>query len=142
MYKNVYEIFDEFEKAKTKKDKIDVLRKNANYALRNVLQGTFNPNIQFIFDKIPTYKVSDAPVGLGYSTIHQELGRVYLFEKNSPKVSPQLTSKRKEEILIQVLESLEAREAEVYANMIMKKQKVKGLDKKIVKEAFPELDFG
>ena len=142
MYKNVYEIFDEFEQAKTKKDKIDVLRRNVNYALRNVLQGTFNPNIQFIFEKIPNYKVSDAPVGLGYSTIHQELGRVYLFEKNNPKVSPQLTQKRKEEILIQVLESLEAREAEVYANMIMKKQNVKGLDKKIVKEAFPEIDFG
>jgi hypothetical protein len=142
MYKNVYEIFDEFEQAKTKKDKIDVLRRNVNYALRNVLQGTFNPNIQFIFEKIPNYKVSDAPVGLGYSTIHQELGRVYLFEKNNPKVSPQLTQKRKEEILIQVLESLEAREAEVYANMIMKKQNVKGLDKKIAKEAFPEIDFG
>ena len=84
MYKNVYEIFDEFEQAKTKKDKIDVLRRNVNYALRNVLQGTFNPNIQFIFEKIPNYKVSDAPVGLGYSTIHQELGRVYLFEKNNP----------------------------------------------------------
>lgn len=142
MYKNVYEIFDEFEKAKTKKDKIEILRKNNTYALINVLQGTFNPNIQFVFEQIPNYKASDAPAGLGYSSIHQELGRVYLFEKNSLKVSPQLTHKRKQEIFIQALESLEAREANVYANMIMKKQNVKGLDIKIVKEAFPDLDFG
>jgi hypothetical protein len=137
--KNISEIFDEFEKAETKQEKITILRNNSNYALRNVLQGTYNSNIQFVFDRIPDYKASDAPPGLGYSSIHQELGRVYLFEKNSPKVSPQLTEDRKRQLLIQILESLEAREAEIYANMILKKQKVKGLDKKIVQEAFPDL---
>ena len=142
MYKNVYEIFDEFDKAKTRKDKIEILRKNNTYALRNILQGTFNPNIQFIFEQMPKYKASDAPAGLGYSSIHQELGRVYLFEKNNNRVSPQLSQKRKEQILIQALESLESREAEVFANMLLKKQNVKGLDKKIVKEAFPDLDIG
>lgn len=141
MMKLISEIFDEFEKASTKEEKIKVLRNNNNYALRNVLQGTFNPNIQFIFENIPKYKASDAPAGLGYSSIHQELSRVYLFEKNNPKVSPQLTEKRKQELLIQILESLEAREAEVFANMILKKQNVKGLNKELVQEVFPDLIF-
>lgn len=141
MYKNVYEIFDLFEKAPTTKEKIEVLRRNNNYALRNVLQGTFSSSVKFVFDKLPKYKASDAPAGLGYTSIHQELDRIYLFEQNSPKVNPNLSHKRKEEILIQTLESLEAREAEVFANMIMKKQNVKGLTKKIVQEAFPDLNL-
>jgi len=137
--KNIYEIFDEIAKAKNKNDRIAILRYNNSYALKNVLLGTYAPYINFVFDKIPTYKSSDSPPGLGYSSIHQELGRIYLFEKDNPKVNPNLSHKRKEELLIQILESLEAREAEVFANMILKKQKVKNLDKKLVDEAFPGL---
>lgn len=137
--KNVYEIFEEVSKTNSKNEKMQILRNNATYALKNVLKGTFDPNISFVFDKIPEYKPSDAPPGLGYSSIHQELGRVYLFERNSPKVSPSLTMKRKEEILIQMLESLEKREAEVFANMLLKKQRVKGLTYNLVKETFPDL---
>ena len=54
-------------------------------------------------------------------------------------MSPNLTPQRKEQILIQILEALEKREAEIYMNMLLKKQVVKGLDSKIVKEAFPDL---
>jgi hypothetical protein len=137
--KNIYEIFDEFEKAPSKQDKINVLRSNANYTLRSVLKGTFSPNVNFTIDKVPYYNPSDAPPGLGYTSIAQELGRAYLFEANNPKVDPNLTSERKEKILIQILEALEKREAEVFMNMLLKKQKVKGLTSNIVKEAFPDL---
>lgn len=137
--KNIYEIFDEYEKAETIDDKINVLRSNESYALRNVLQGTFDRNIKFSIKTIPNYKISDAPPGLGYTSIHVELGRIYIFEENNPKVSPNLSLERKNQILIQILESLEAREAEVFANMLLKKQNVKGLTYAIVKQAFPDL---
>lgn len=137
--KLISEIFEEVENAKTKKDKIEVLRNNDNFALRNVLLGTYAPFIEFIFDEIPPYKVSDAPIGLGYTSIHQELGRAYLFEKNTNKVSSNLTYDRKKQLLIQILESLEKNEAAIYANMLMKKQNVKGLDATLVKEAFPNI---
>ena len=125
MMKNLYEIFDEFEKASTKQDKIDILRNNSSYALT--------------ITNIPYYKPSDSPPGLSYSSIHQELGRTYIFEKNNPKVSPNLSDKRKEHILIQILECLEEREAQIYMNMLLKKQRVKGLTSNVVKEAFPDL---
>lgn len=139
MMKNIHEVFTEFEHAKTTKEKVEVLQKNDSYALKNVLEGTYSPNVKFCFKKIPDYKPSDAPIGLGYTSIHQELGRAYLFQENNPKVNPNLTHKRKEEILIQILESLEAKEAEVYANMLLKKQHVKGLTLSVVKQAFPDL---
>jgi len=137
--KNIYEIFDEFEKAETKQDRIAVLRNNDNYALRNVLRGTFDPDVVFTVEKVPNYKPSDSPPGLAYTSINQELGRVYLFEKNNPRTDPNLSDARKDQILVQMLEAMEKREAEVFMNMILKKQKVKGLNDKIVKEAFPNL---
>ena len=45
MMKAIYEVFDEFEKAESVDDKIAVLRNNSSYALRNILQGTFDKKI-------------------------------------------------------------------------------------------------
>jgi hypothetical protein len=137
--KNVYEIFAEFEKSASREDQILVLRYNGTYALKTVLRGTFDPGVQFVFDAAPKYKVGDSPPGMSYSSISQELSRAYLFEKNNPRVAPGLSLDRKTQILIQILEVLEAKEAEVFMNMILKKQNVKGLTYEIVKEAFHDL---
>jgi hypothetical protein len=137
--KSIYEIFEEVEKAPTKKEKIEVLRKNRNYALRSVLKGSFDPNVEFVIERVPYYNPSDSPPGLGYTGLHQEIDRVYLFEKNNPKVDPNLSQDRKEKILIQMLEAMEKREAEILMNMLLKKQKVKGLTYNLVKEAFPDI---
>jgi hypothetical protein len=137
--KNIYEVFDEFENASTKEERISSLQKNDCYALRQILRGTFDPSIEFAIERVPNYKPSDSPAGLGYTSIHQELGRTYLFQREHPKLSPDLTIARREQILVQILETLEAREAIVFMNMILKKQKVRGLDMQIVQEAFPNL---
>jgi hypothetical protein len=139
MLKNVYEVFEEFEKRESREDKIAVLRFNGDWALRHILKGTFDPNIEFVIDTVPYYTPSDSPIGLGYTSIHQELGRAYIFERNNPKVNPGLTHERKVVILTQMLEALEKREAEIFMNMLLKKQVVKDLDYDIVKEAFPGL---
>jgi hypothetical protein len=137
--KNLYEIFDEYQQRTTKEDRLAVLRYNNTHALSNVLKGMFHPDIQFVIEKVPNYKPSDAPAGLGYTSINQELGRLYLFIKDHPRVDPGLSYNRKEQILIQILEALEKREAEIFMMMLLKKPKIKGLDYKIVKEAFPDL---
>lgn len=138
--KLISEIFDEIKQRESKEDKIAVLRYNSSWALRNVLKGTFDPNIKFVINWVPSsYVPNDAPNGLGYTTIAQELGRAYLFELDNPKVSPSLTLERKEQLLVQILEALEKTEADVYMNMILKDQKVEGLTYEIVKEAFPDL---
>lgn len=135
--KNIYEVFDDFVKASTREEKINVLRSNSGYALDAILRGTFHPYIKYVFDEIPNYKKSDDPPGLSYTSIHQELSRIYLFEENNPKVAANLTLDRKKYLLIQMLESLEAREAEILAGMLMKRLPVKGLTYKLVQEAFP-----
>lgn len=137
--KNIHEILDEVALRKTKQEKIAVLQHNQGWALKNILQGAFDPRIQFTVKDIPKYNRMIAPIGMGWSSIHQELGRAYLFEANNPKTPPTLTEKRKNEILVQILENLEEKEAELFAGMIKKDLKVKGLTYDVVKEAFPEL---
>jgi hypothetical protein len=137
--KNLYEVFEEFEKAPNREEKINILRTNKTYALECVLRGTFFPNIRYVFDEIPNYRRSDAPAGLSYTSIHQELDRVYLFEVNNPRVAPTLTLERKKVILAQMLESLEEKEAAVFSGMLMKRLPVEGLTYKLVQEAFPGL---
>lgn len=136
--KNIYEVFDDFRNVKTKAERIEVLRKNDTWALRQVLLGAFHPNIQFTV-KIPEYKSQDMPAGMSYSNMTTELGRIYLFVKDNPKAPAGLTEKRKEEILIQILEVLEKKEAEVFANMIRKDLKVPYLTEAMVNDAFPGL---
>lgn len=139
MAKNLYEVFDEFQTATNREAKVDILRRNNSYAMQCVLRGTFHPNVRYVIDEIPKYKDSDSPPGMGYSSIAQELDRIYLLEENHPRTSPNLTLDRKKVILAQMLESLEAKEAAIFAGMIMKKLPVKGLTYKLVQEAFPGL---
>ena len=137
--KNVYEIFEEFEAQTTKEGKIAVLHKNADWTLRSALKGAFDPNVQFTITEIPTYTPSLDPPGLSQTSLYHELGRAYLFEKNNPKVPLTLTDARKKEILLQMLEALEEKEAKVLEGILTKKLKVKGLTYSVVKEAFPDL---
>lgn len=139
MNKAIYEIFEEVENAGSKEERLFILRKNANWALRSTLKGAFDPNVKFVFDKMPDYTPSLDPPGLSHTSLHQELMRAYLFEVGNPQVSPTLTHQRKTEILIQMLETLEAKEAKVLEGILTKKLKVKGLNYALVKEAFPDL---
>lgn len=137
--KNIYEIFEEFQKAETIDDKKRVLIKHWNIDLQTVLQATFHPEVHFAIDRVPLYKPSDMPIGMGWSGMHQELKKVYLYQKDHPKRPPNLTEKRMYEILAMALESLEAKEAIVFMNMLLKDLKVPNLDYKLVKDIAPFL---
>lgn len=139
MIKNVYEILDEVASAPDDQARKAILFYNNNYALRCILRAAFHPNIKFSIDRVPYYKPSLAPVGLSDSTLHKEINRIYLFEANNPRVSPNLTQERKEKLLIQLLESLESKEAVVLINTLLKDLKVPGLTKELVEEVFPDL---
>lgn len=136
--KNIYEVFQEFTSVKTKQDRINVLRKNESWALKSVLQGAFNTNVKFNV-KVPEYNKVDVPAGMSYDHMTSALQRAYLFQEGNPRTPPTLTEKRKEELLIQLLESLEPKEAEVFANMLRKDLKVPYLTQALVNEAFEGL---
>jgi hypothetical protein len=61
-----------------------------------------------------------------------------MFQKGNPTAEG-LTPRKRNELLLQLLESLEPREAEVVMGIFKKDQGVPGLSYDFVKEAFPNM---
>ena len=132
------EIIDKFAKAKTRKDKKEVLEKHKdNGVLRHLLRGTFDPKVQWTITEQPDYaKDVEMPEGAEPNTLYHEMPNCSIFVKGHPAAA-RLKPKRAKELLIQILESLSDSEAVLYMQMLKKNSKVKGLTSKLVLEVFP-----
>ena len=129
------EIFDEFEKAETKEQRIHVLRSNYHPALRDFLIMAFNPNIKFDV-VIPNYRPAPEPAGLNYTYLDMEIPKLYRFIKDHPKRSSNLTEKKKTQILTVILEALHKDEADILVKLLKKQFKLKNLTVKLIQEAY------
>jgi hypothetical protein len=138
--KNIYEIFDEFELAETKQERMKVIEKNLSQTLVDVLKMTYHPGFQWYIKEMPEgYQVPTANLpGLSVAQLSTQIRKLYLFRVGE-LTAEKLTEQKRTELLLQILESLESREAEVIIGIFNKDQGVKGLDYKFVKEAFPNL---
>jgi hypothetical protein len=139
MRKNVYEVFDEFAKAESKQDKINVLANNWTPTLKLVLQLAYRPEMQWKFKDYPDrYKKPDTKPGISYASLDTELKRLYMFRVGN-ETAEKLTTKRAEEILMVLLESLEPREADIVIGIFKKDLGVKGLTLKFIRENIPDV---
>jgi len=137
--KNIFEVFDEFELAKNKKARMDVIGQNLSKALTEVLQLAFHPRYEWYMKEVPQgYVIKNVPAGMGYAQLSTELRKMYMFQKGN-ETADKLTDKKREQLLVEYLQNLEPREAEVVMGIFNKDLGVKGLDYKFVKEAFPNL---
>lgn len=136
--KNIYEVLNDFKKASGKNERLEILRKNDTYALRQVLLGTFEKGIEFDVE-IPKFNREKIPAGMSYSHMTSVLDRVYLFVKDHPRRPAGLSTQRQTELLIQILESIEEPEADVFIGMLKKDLKIPYLTPSLVNEAFPGL---
>lgn len=138
--KNIYEILDEIELASSKKDKIDVIGANLSPTLVQVFELAYHPQYQWLITDMPDdYKIpTNMLPGITASQLSAQLRKLYLFRKGEP-TAEKLTPQKRNELLLQILESLEPREAEVILGIFNKDLGVKGLNYKLVKEAFPNL---
>ena len=136
----VGEIIGEFEKAKSRQAKKEVLEKHKDIeVLRHLLRGTFDPKVQWTISEEPDYvKDIETPEGAEPNTLYHEIPNCSIFVKGH-QASAKLKLQRMKELLIQVLESLGASEASLYMQMLKKKSKVKGLTSKLVLEVFPNM---
>ena len=122
--------------AKDKPRKLKVLQDNDSVALRQVLKGAFDPNIEWLLPKgdVP-YTPNDAPLGTEHTVLSQEAKRLYLFTKGGDNT---LSQNKREMTFVQMLEGLSAEEAEFLVAVVNKKvnNKYKGFTANLVKEAF------
>ena len=130
------EVFDKVAKAKTKKQKVELLRQHNTDALRMVLKSSFDPRIEWDLPEgdVP-YTPNDAPEGTEHNMLVHEARTLYHYIKGG---NPQLTQNRRENMFIQLLEGLHQDEAEIVVSAKDKglHRKYKGLSANVVREAF------
>ena len=134
------EILDKVHKAKTKDQKVSLLKQNDSEGLRMVIKSSFDPKIEWAMPEgeVP-FKANDVPAGTEHTVLAMEAKKLWHFIKGADKTTPQ---HKKETMFIQMLEGLHESEAKLLIAAKDKKvhQMYKGLSTNVVKEAFDWTD--
>ena len=133
------EIFEEFEKATTKQERINILRREGDDRFKFFLQLVFNPAIEFDIAMPHMYRPAKEPAGLNFAYLDTQMPKMYRFIKNHPMRPPGFTTEKTTQQLLVMIESLHRDEAAIIIKVLQKDFKVKHLTHNLVKEAFPDL---
>ena len=134
------EVLQKVSNAKTKAQKIELLKEHNTPALRSILIANFDESIVSMLPEgdVP-YEKNDVPEGTEHTKLVHEYRKLYLFFKGGANIS----QNRREMLFIQLLEGLHQGEAEVLCLM---KDKAIGkrwkITKQCVEEAFPSIHWG
>lgn len=128
------EFLERVGKQKRTQEKIDLLKANDTFALRVILQATYDPNVKFALPEgappyEPTKLVDQEHV------FHKEAKHVQYFIEG---FYPNLVQSKREMMFMQFLERLAPKDAELLLNAKEKKP-IKGITINHVKEALPGL---
>lgn len=133
----VSEVIQRVSNAKTRDEKIQILRHYDSPALRAVLIWNFNSKVESALPEgeVP-YKANDAPIGTEHSKLIHEWRKFNHFVKGVTDT----TQTKRETMFIQMLEALHESEAELMCYLKDKQlHKRYKITKVVVQEAFPEI---
>lgn len=138
----ISEILRKVSNAKTKKEKVDLLRRYNTPALRQLLIWNFDESvISMIPEGEVPYTPNDAPPGTDHTRLEQEYRGFYRFVKGGMDKLPSL---KRESMFVQLLEGLSAEEAELLCLVkdgVLTSQ-YKRITKAVIVEAFPNIEWG
>lgn len=132
-----HEVLDKVVKAQSRPDKIKILQEQKdNWALKDILRGTFDDAIQW---ELPTGPVpyEPAPHNSHPSEWAQHNKKLAYFARGGR--GKEMLKIKKEKMFLDILETVHPRDAELLVGMINKKMPIKGITKKLVQEAYPDL---
>ena len=134
--KRVHEVIDMTSKAKTKDEKINILRQNESQALKDVLVGAYHSDVEWNLPPgRPPFEASEersVPTNL----LKQTRQFNDLVKGGTGDTLPAF---KRENIFIRLIEMVHPNDAELLLKMVAKKQLAKGVTKKLAQEAFPGL---
>tara|TARA_B100001113_G_scaffold349225_1_gene344291 strand:- start:4063 stop:4497 length:435 start_codon:yes stop_codon:yes gene_type:complete len=135
------EVLQKAHNAKTKAEKVNILRKNKSDALVSVFIINFDESVVPVVplgEDVP-YRKNEAPAGTEHSKLEHEARILFHFFKGGSKLTPI----KRETMFIQLLEGLHQDEAEVVIKAVNKTlHKRYKITQSCVKEAFPEIVWG
>ena len=135
------EILQQVSSAKTKKEKIDLLKEYNSQGLRSLLIINFDDSLEFLLPEgeVP-FTPNDAPAGTEHTRLTQEYRGLYRFFKGGDS---SIKGMRREQLFVQLLEGLHADEANMLVSACNKDLQSKyRITKAVVAEAFPAIEWG
>lgn len=123
---------------KTKEEKIEWLKQNESHELKNLLVLMYDKE-RFQFDlpeTAPPYEPSEYPDSQGM--LYREMKKMKYFLKGT---NMNLTRARREQLFIQMLESVDKSDAKLLCKLIAQKP-LKGLPKTVINEAYGDIIRG
>tara|TARA_R110000796_G_scaffold62666_10_gene144553 strand:- start:349 stop:783 length:435 start_codon:yes stop_codon:yes gene_type:complete len=133
----IFEILEKASKEKSRAEKVLYLKQHgANWALKDILRGTFDDTVKW---NLPEGRPPFEPAAEEShpSNLTQHNKKFAYFVPNGP--GAKMPAVKREKMLLDILETVHPEDAEVLVGMITKKMPIKGITKKIVQEAFPDL---
>lgn len=104
------EILDRAQKAETDEARMQVLRQHTSPVLIDLFKINFDPAVKMqLPEGVPPYKKDGIPMGLADTNLYKEMRRMYTWI-NPP---PNLHKIKRETLFIQLLESINEKEAEL-----------------------------
>ena len=139
MKRTFHDLFTEVGNATKKADKIAILQKNSSAQLKQVLGMTYDPRVVWLLPEgEPPYKPMDKAFDQE-SGLFSEVRKLYLFVKGDSPTQRNLKPLRREQLFINMLESIDPDDAKVLLAMKEGKLPYKGLTRALVAEAFPTI---
>lgn len=132
----IYEILEAAGKARSKAEKIEILKSHDSWALRDVLRATYDLKVEFLIpDGEPPY-TPNRPESVPTNLLRKNVDFKYIVKGG---IREDMPSFKREKIYIGLLESIHPEDAKVVINMVNRKKPGNGITEKVVKEAFPSL---
>ena len=137
MARSIPLIFEDVAAANSIKARKKILLENESNQLKELLKYAFHPDIKFALPPgKPPYKTIGSPDEYNPTYLYPNIRKFYLYIEGG---HDGLTQLRREQLFVQMLESLHPKEAEVVIQVKDKKLNYRGLTYKLVKTTFPEI---
>lgn len=132
----IYEILEAAGKARSKAEKIKILKDHDSWALRDVLRASYDLKVEFLIpDGEPPY-TPNKPESIPSNLLRKNVDFKYIVKGG---IREEMPAFKREKIYIGLLESIHPEDAKVVINMVNRKKPGNGITEKVVKEAFPNL---
>jgi len=133
---SIADIVKKAAETKSKTEKVEWLRKNDAVPLRTVLRLIYDTDIEFLVpDTPPPWKKNKLPDT--DTMLYREARRLRIFVKGGGYDN--LSQVKRESLFISLLEDINNDDADLLANHMLSHTPVKGLTRKTLEEAFPNL---
>lgn len=121
---------------KSHEEKIEILRSNDTRSLRQILFLAFSKNVKFnLPDSRPEgVKIEDAPIGLSTNTLYKQARKLRIFVEGTGY--DHLTPIKRENIFIEILESVHKSEAELLLQLLIDRDLKTSLEYEDVRLAY------